>query len=60
MSGERPDYIEVTRAAHELIDRHGRNAFSRTERLAEQVARTGDVEAATLWKAVAHVLEDNQ
>jgi hypothetical protein len=57
MSGEKPDYIEVIRAAHELIDCHGRDAFNRAERLAEQAARTGDFDAATLWKAVALTLK---
>jgi len=33
MSGELPGYIEVTRAAHELIDRCGRDTVSRAERL---------------------------
>lgn len=57
MNAEKPDYIEVGRAAHDLSDRHGRNAFGYAERCAEQAARAGDVEAATFWKAVAMSLK---
>jgi hypothetical protein len=54
---EIPNYIEVARAAHDLSDRLGRDAFSRAERLAEYAAGAGDVEATTFWKAVALTLK---
>jgi len=39
MSNETPDYAEVSRAAHELGNRHGQDAHLYAERYAEQASK---------------------
>lgn len=56
MSNEKPDYIEVSRVAHELSERHGRDAYLYAERYAEQAAYQGSAEEHTFWLAVSRSL----
>jgi len=56
MSDERVDYIEVSRAAHELGERHGRDAHLYAERYAQQASSQGNVEERAFWQAVARSL----
>lgn len=52
MSNEKPDYIEVSRAAHELSERHGWEAHLYAERYAQQALGQGNVEEHAFWSAV--------
>jgi hypothetical protein len=56
MSDERVDYIGVSRAAHELGERHGRDAHLYAERYAQQASSQGNVEERAFWQAVARSL----
>ncbi len=56
MSDEKLDYIEVSRAAHELGERHGRAAHLYAERKAQQAASQGNAEGQVFWQAVARSL----
>ena len=56
MSNEKPDYIEVLRAAHELGERHGDDAHLYAKRYAEQASNHGDPEQHAFWHAVARSL----
>jgi hypothetical protein len=48
----KPDFIEVGRAAHELVSRHGLNAYLYASRLAAEALAEGRAEEADFWKAV--------
>jgi hypothetical protein len=56
MSNEKPDHIEVSRAAHELGERHGRDAHVCAERCAERASKQGDAEEQAFWIAVVRSL----
>lgn len=46
------DWDEVSREAHELALRHGRNAHVHAEKLAEKAEAVDDLDGAQFWKAV--------
>jgi hypothetical protein len=48
----RVDYIEVGRTAHELLQRHGRNAHEYAARLAAEALAEGKDEEYEFWRAV--------
>ncbi len=56
MSDEKLDYIEVSRAAHELGGRHGRDAHLYAERYAQLASSQGNAEEYAFWHAVAQSL----
>lgn len=56
MSDEKIDYVEVSRAAHELGERHGRDAHLYAERYAKQASGQGNAEEHAFWHAVARSL----
>jgi len=51
-----PDYIEVSRTAYELSERHGWNAHSYAARLAAAALAEGKVEEHEFWKRVEAAL----
>jgi len=52
------DYVEVSRAAHELGARHGANvAGPYAMQLAEQARVRGDMDEQAFWEAVAQSLK---
>jgi hypothetical protein len=57
MDVEKPDYIEVGRAAHELSSRHGKSAHIYAEKFAAQASSKGNVEEYAFWRLVAKTLE---
>jgi hypothetical protein len=48
----KPDFVEVSREAHQLAESHGRNAHLYALRLSEKAQASGDAEAAAFWRAV--------
>jgi hypothetical protein len=46
-------YIEVSRMAHELSDRHGWNAHAYAEKLAKEALAEGETQEARFWQTVA-------
>ena len=56
MSDEKLDYIEVSRVAHELGGRHGRDAHLYAERYAQLASSQGNAEEYAFWHAVAQSL----
>ena len=56
MTNTGPDYIEVSRAAHELSERHGREAHLYAERYAQRASHEGSFEEHAFWSAVAESL----
>ena len=56
MTNSEPDYTEVSRAAHELSQRHGREAHLYAERYAQQASREGGSEEHDFWRAVVKSL----
>ena len=56
MTNAGPDYTEVSRAAHELSERHGREAHVYAERYAQQASREVSSEEHVFWSAVAESL----
>jgi hypothetical protein len=47
------DWVEVSREAHELSLRHGRDAHIFASRMAEKAEAAGDIKAAQFWQAVS-------
>jgi hypothetical protein len=56
MSEAKLDYIEVSRAAHELGERHGREAHLYAARYAQEASSQGSAEEHAFWHAVAQSL----
>jgi len=55
--GDKPDFIEVGRAAHELIHRHGwAFALPYAAKLAADALAEGKIEESEFWKAVERSL----
>ena len=46
------DYIEVSRKAHELLHRHGRNAHLHAAKLAAEALAEDNDEEHEFWRAV--------
>jgi len=54
----KPDCLEVSRKAHELVRTHGDwNAYTYAERQAERASAAGETEEHDFWKAVAASLK---
>ena len=53
MTNGGPDHTEVSRAAHELSERHGKEALHYAGRYAQQASREGSSEEYAFWSAVA-------
>jgi hypothetical protein len=51
-----PDNGEVFRSAHELRERHGRNAANYAAKLAAEALAEGDIENHQFWEAVKAAL----
>ncbi|MEL7022889.1 MAG: hypothetical protein AAGL69_04020 [Pseudomonadota bacterium] len=47
------DYLEVSRAAHELTERHGNHAHVYASQLAQNAKDEGNSEESDFWKAVS-------
>ncbi|HLY46795.1 MAG TPA: hypothetical protein VKQ73_14530 [Stellaceae bacterium] len=54
------DYIAVSREAHELTQRHGREAFARAEKLAADALSQRHVGEYEFWLAVAAALKPRE
>jgi len=54
------DYIEVSRQAHELAQRHGVNAHNCAAKLAAEALAEGATEECEFWKAVEAALKPRQ
>ena len=46
------DWVEVARKAHELVLRHGPNAYKYAAQLAAAALAEGETEECEFWKAV--------
>jgi hypothetical protein len=53
----KPDYIEVSRKAHELRHSHGWNAHKYAAKLAAEALAEGKTEECEFWKAVEATLK---
>jgi hypothetical protein len=52
----KPDFVEVSRKAHELSVAHGRNAAKYALKLAAEALAEGKVDEFEFWKSVASSL----
>jgi hypothetical protein len=52
-----PDYIEVSRVAHELAAAHAAGAFAYAARRAKEAETSGKQEDYAFWQAVADSLK---
>ena len=48
----KPDFIEVSRVAHQLGSSHGKDAYLYALRLAEQAKDIEDLESEHFWRTV--------
>lgn len=55
-----PDYVEVSRKAHELEHSHGHNAHLYAAKLAAEALEEGMTEESEFWKAVEEALKPRQ
>jgi hypothetical protein len=53
---EKPDFVEVSRKAHELSQSHGRNAYLYAGKLAAAALAEDNAEEHDFWKSVAAAL----
>ena len=60
-SQDKPDYVEVGRKAHELVNSHGAmNAYRYAAKLAAESAVDGTNQECNFWRAVAATLRPRE